>query len=300
LRWKLVGNAVSVPVAKWLGGRLAEPGHRFEDSWAQPIAKNRSWPRAAWNCGGGRFGFEIGTWPVAYERSPLRLNRCPSARQQGFSSDCRGATSSGPNGSTTGLLHTCGACNRLGTVTKPTVPKRSDRGRRAARQRLPRPTTDPATSLRLARIRRHGTRPEMEIRRLLHASGVRYRTSNRDLPGSPDLANRVRRWAIFVHGCFWHGHDGCRRATIPKRNRGFWVEKFAANRKRDRRKTAELQALGYRVFTVWECEIAPRSNATQHLLGAILESSGTSRRNTGRPSRSLKRGVPAPAVARSL
>ncbi len=71
LRWRLVGNAVSVPVAQWLGGRLADPGHPFEDSWAEPVAKNRSWPRAAWNCGGGRFGCEIGTWPVAYERIPL-------------------------------------------------------------------------------------------------------------------------------------------------------------------------------------------------------------------------------------
>ncbi len=140
----------------------------------------------------------------------------------------------------------------------------------------------------------------MEIRRLLHAVGVRYRTMNKDLPGSPDIANRKRRWAIFVHGCFWHGHHRCRRATVPKRNREFWIEKFAANRERDRRKKSQLRALGYRVLTIWECEIVPRSKATRRLLRAVSVPIGEIPYRTDGARRSLPRGVAAGAIARSM
>lgn len=115
--------------------------------------------------------------------------------------------------------------------------------------------TDEATSARLARQKQAGTAPELAVRAMVRELGARYRTKNRDLPGSPDLANRRRRWAIFVHGCYWHGHLGCDRATLPKRNRGFWRAKFAANRARDSRKAAELRALGFRVITTWECDL---------------------------------------------
>lgn len=113
---------------------------------------------------------------------------------------------------------------------------------------------DPETSARLGRIRQQRTRPEILVRRSLHRMGIRFRVGNRDLPGSPDLANRRRRWAIFVHGCFWHHHEGCRRATVPKRNRAFWLEKFAANQARDGRAVAALEAAGFCVLTIWECE----------------------------------------------
>ena len=113
---------------------------------------------------------------------------------------------------------------------------------------------DAATSRRLARVRRRDTEPELAVRRALHAAGFRYRVRNQDLPGSPDVANRSRRWAVFVHGCYWHHHPGCSRATVPKRNRDFWLEKFESNRLRDHRKSAELEQLGFRVITVWECE----------------------------------------------
>jgi DNA mismatch endonuclease (patch repair protein) len=113
---------------------------------------------------------------------------------------------------------------------------------------------DRATSARLGRIRQQRTRPEILVRRALHRMGLRFRVHNRDLPGSPDLANRRRRFAIFVHGCFWHHHEGCRRATVPKRNRAFWLAKFAANRTRDRRAEQALEAAGFRVLTIWECE----------------------------------------------
>jgi DNA mismatch endonuclease (patch repair protein) len=114
--------------------------------------------------------------------------------------------------------------------------------------------TDTKTSQRLARIRQSGTAPELAVRRVAYELGLRYRVSNRDLPGSPDLANRTKRWAMFVHGCFWHHHEGCTRATVPKRNRTFWVEKFEANKRRDAARRDELLRMGFDVLTLWECQ----------------------------------------------
>lgn len=115
--------------------------------------------------------------------------------------------------------------------------------------------TDAATSKRMSGIGRRFTKPERALRKLLWAEGLRYQCNVSDLPGSPDLANRRRAWAIFVHGCFWHGHHGCKRATIPKRNTSFWTEKIEANKLRDQSKSAALTALGLEVVTVWECEV---------------------------------------------
>lgn len=114
--------------------------------------------------------------------------------------------------------------------------------------------TDEATSTRLGRIRQRDTAPELAVRQMVSALGQRFRVSNRDLPGSPDLANRRKKWAIFVHGCYWHSHIGCERATVPKRNREFWEAKFAANRARDARVIQQLEALMYRTLVIWECE----------------------------------------------
>lgn len=114
---------------------------------------------------------------------------------------------------------------------------------------------DEATSKRLGKQRQQGTKAELIVRRIAHGLGLRFRVSNRDLPGSPDLANRSRRWAIFVHGCYWHSHHGCERATVPKRNRQFWLTKFEANRARDVRAVEMLRAEGFRVLTIWECEL---------------------------------------------
>jgi len=114
--------------------------------------------------------------------------------------------------------------------------------------------TDPATSERMARIRQRDTGAERLVHEGLRRLGLRFRTHNRDLPGSPDVANRAKRWAIFVNGCYWHSHKGCVRATVPKRNRLFWLKKFAANRARDRRVVRELRSMGYRTLVIWECE----------------------------------------------
>jgi DNA mismatch endonuclease, patch repair protein len=120
-------------------------------------------------------------------------------------------------------------------------------------------------SARMSRVRRRSTTPELQVRRMLLAMGLRYRISNRDLPGSPDVANRAKKWAVFVHGCFWHRHAGCPRATTPRTNREFWLRKFAANRKRDERVQAELRKMGFKVAIVWECEALTNSS-----IGAAL------------------------------
>ncbi|HXG59142.1 MAG TPA: DNA mismatch endonuclease Vsr [Thermoanaerobaculia bacterium] len=116
-------------------------------------------------------------------------------------------------------------------------------------------TVDAETSARLGRIRQQGTSPELTVRRIIHRLGLRFRVANRDLPGSPDIANRSRKWAIFVHGCFWHRHRGCVRATTPTRNREFWLAKFRANVARDDRTSTELRRSGWKVIIVWECEV---------------------------------------------
>src|SRR5258708_3403168 len=97
----------------------------------------------------------------------------------------------------------------------------------------------------MAGIRQHGTDAEQRVCEELSRLGLRFRTRNKDLPGSPDAANRAKRWAVFVHGCYWHSHARCAKATVPKRNRAFWVDKFATNRERDRRVVGELRAQGF-------------------------------------------------------
>lgn len=126
---------------------------------------------------------------------------------------------------------------------------------RPIRTSRPKLDVDVATSRRLAKIPRADTGPERTLRAMLHARGLRYRLENRNLPGSPDMANRSRKWAAFVNGCFWHHHKACKRATIPKGNRQFWLTKFADNRKRDARAIRKLRAMGYSVLLVWQCEI---------------------------------------------
>ena len=111
------------------------------------------------------------------------------------------------------------------------------------------------TTERMKGIRQSNTAPELGVRLMLRELGVRSRTCVKSLPGSPDIANKSKHWAIFVHGCFWHGHEGCGLFTRPKTNREFWDAKILANRERDQRKVRQLRWLGYRVLTVWQCEL---------------------------------------------
>lgn len=114
---------------------------------------------------------------------------------------------------------------------------------------------DPARSALMSRIRGKDSRPEMVVRRLVHAMGYRFRLHRRDLPGSPDLVFSRRKSVVFVHGCFWHRHPGCRMASTPKTRTDFWTEKFLRNIKRDAAATAALEAAGWRVLIIWECEV---------------------------------------------
>ncbi|WP_122878678.1 very short patch repair endonuclease [Burkholderia pseudomallei] len=113
---------------------------------------------------------------------------------------------------------------------------------------------DPARSAQMALVRSRDTKPEMRVRKAMHAAGLRYRLHDRRLPGAPDLVFRSRRIVVFVHGCFWHCHPDCPANRLPKSRLDFWGPKLAGNVARDARKTAELEALGWTVLVIWECE----------------------------------------------
>lgn len=105
-------------------------------------------------------------------------------------------------------------------------------------------------------IRGKNTKPEIAVRKFLHKKGLRFRLHAK-LPGKPDLTFPKYKTVVFVHGCFWHRHEGCRFSTTPKNNADFWLEKFAANVERDIRATAQLESLGWRVLVIWECQLGP-------------------------------------------
>lgn len=114
-------------------------------------------------------------------------------------------------------------------------------------------TVDPVTRSRTMRqVKSTGTKPEMAVRRALHAAGFRFRLHRRDLPGSPDLVLPKFRVVIFVNGCFWHWH-GCKRSRMPASNREYWETKIARNVERDHQSRAELEALGWESHVIWEC-----------------------------------------------
>tara|TARA_R110002072_G_scaffold302300_2_gene484640 strand:+ start:104 stop:508 length:405 start_codon:yes stop_codon:yes gene_type:complete len=104
-------------------------------------------------------------------------------------------------------------------------------------------------------VKTQDTGPEMIVRRMLHSHGYRYRLHRKDLPGRPDIVFKGRRKAIFVNGCFWHGH-GCSKGKLPKSKLNYWQPKIEQNMARDARKISELEANGWQVLVVWQCEIA--------------------------------------------
>ena len=115
-----------------------------------------------------------------------------------------------------------------------------------------------ARSAVMRRVKGRDTSPELKVRRLLTRLGARYRLHRADLPGRPDIVLPGRRLAIFVHGCFWHGHDCPRGARVPEARRDYWTAKVAGNRARDARNLADLSGAGWRVETIWECELKGR------------------------------------------
>lgn len=123
----------------------------------------------------------------------------------------------------------------------------------------------------MGRVKSKNTTPEMTVRRLVFAMGYRYRLHAKRLPGRPDLVFPRRRKAIFVNGCYWHGHENCRYARLPKSHVEFWRDKLYKNRARDRSNIAALEADGWKVLTVWQCELKTIETLANKLY-AFLES----------------------------
>lgn len=117
----------------------------------------------------------------------------------------------------------------------------------------------------MAAVRSKNTKPEIAVRKLLHAAGYRFRLHSKDLPGSPDIVLPKLKTVVFVNGCFWHRHQGCRFAAVPATRSDFWIHKFEENVQRDKRNYDLLRTLGWRVIVIWECEISSISDIRKFL-----------------------------------
>lgn len=128
-------------------------------------------------------------------------------------------------------------------------------------------------SARMALIRGKDTAPELAFRKAIHALGMRYRLHVKNIPGKPDLVFPRFRTALFVHGCFWHRHEGCKVATTPKSNTDFWIEKFKNNTDRDARTIQILESMGWKVVVVWECEVSTpvKAEATARKIAEVIK-----------------------------
>lgn len=122
----------------------------------------------------------------------------------------------------------------------------------------------------MSRVRNKNTKPELVVRSLLHSLGYRFRLHRNDLPGKPDIVLPKHRTVIFVHGCFWHQHENCRRARLPKQNQVFWSAKLAQNKERDRGAEVALKKLGWQVQVVWSCEAQGSRETLANKLSSFL------------------------------
>jgi DNA mismatch endonuclease (patch repair protein) len=121
----------------------------------------------------------------------------------------------------------------------------------------------------MRRVKDRDTAPELTVRRVLTRMGLRYRLHRDDLPGKPDIVMAGRKLVIFVHGCFWHGHDCARGARVPQANRPYWETKIGRNRARDIAHRAALEGAGWRVLTLWECDLKDPAAVEQRLQTAL-------------------------------
>jgi len=127
-------------------------------------------------------------------------------------------------------------------------------------------------SYNMSQIKAKNTKPELVVRKFLFANGFRYRLNQKDLPGKPDIVLKKYKTAIFVNGCFWHGHKGCKYFVLPKTRTEWWLQKIKGTQKRDRKAEIELNILGWRVITIWECELKPKKKdeTLKNLISKLL------------------------------
>ncbi len=118
----------------------------------------------------------------------------------------------------------------------------------------------------MGQIKGENTQPEVLVRRMLHANGYRFRLRRKDLPGRPDIVLPKYRAVVFVNGCFWHGHGGCREGHRPKSNLAYWNRKIDGNIRRDRRTARKYLKIGWRRFVIWACELAPNDRAERRII----------------------------------
>ena len=128
-------------------------------------------------------------------------------------------------------------------------------------------------SWNMSRIRGTNTKPELVVRKLLHEMGYRFRLHRADLPGRPDIVLPRHKTVVFVHGCYWHRHPGCRFAYTPKSRQSFWNAKFTSNVARDQRNQRDLKEAGWRVIVIWECETSDRDVLAQRLIADLKSDS---------------------------
>jgi DNA mismatch endonuclease (patch repair protein) len=130
---------------------------------------------------------------------------------------------------------------------------------------------------RMSRIRKTGSKPEVLVRQIAHALGYRFRLNRADLPGTPDIVFPAHRKAIFVHGCFWHQHPGCRHANVPQVRLDYWIPKLRRTTERDALAMGALDELGWSTMVLWECELKDRTQLTHRLSQFLKGADGTAK-----------------------
>lgn len=124
-------------------------------------------------------------------------------------------------------------------------------------------------SYNMSRIKSKDTKPELIVRKFLHTNGYRFRLHSRNLPGKPDIVLPKYKTVIFIHGCFWHGHKGCKYFVVPKTKTEWWLDKINGNKANDKKKKSAIVKEGYSVLTIWECQLRP-NNRSRTLAKLIL------------------------------
>lgn len=123
----------------------------------------------------------------------------------------------------------------------------------------------------MSKIKATETKPEITVRKFLFSKGLRYRKNQKGLPGKPDIVSRKHGSVVFVNGCFWHGHENCRRFSLPKSRTEFWKQKIDRNIERDKRNAEDLRSMGWNVFVIWECQVKDKKgDSLDRLYGEIM------------------------------